>query len=68
MASLAGAVGGAKSPPSRAIRADGRDADLLFTDARRHGRAGAGPLGLPLLRKPYRIEDLATARQRVLAA
>ncbi len=40
---------------------------VLLTTGYTGGGAAAVPLGLPLLRKPYRIDDLAQALQRALA-
>ena len=40
---------------------------VLLTTGYTGGGAAAVPLGLPLLRKPYRIEELAQALERVLA-
>ena len=39
---------------------------VLLTTGYTGGGAAAVPLGLPLLRKPYRIDDLAQALQRAL--
>ena len=41
---------------------------VLLTTGYTGGGAAMAPLGVPLLRKPYRIEDLAQALQRVLVA
>jgi len=40
---------------------------VLLTTGYTGGGAAAVPLGLPLLRKPYRIDDLAQALERALA-
>ena len=40
---------------------------VLLTTGYTGGGAAAAPLGLPLLRKPYRIDELAQALQKVLA-
>jgi len=40
---------------------------VLLTTGYTGGGAAAVPLGLPMLRKPYRIDDLAQALQRALA-
>lgn len=40
---------------------------VLLTTGYTGGGGAAVPLGLPLLRKPYRIDDLAQTLQRALA-